>query len=479
MSDADLMFRPVDELAALVRDGELTARELVEASLRRIEALDPRLGAFVDVDGDRALAAADAIGPGDPRPYAGVPVAIKNNRAVKGWRLTLACDLMDDFTPDFDSHVVRRLTDAGFVVVGTTNLPEYGIQPVTEPRRFPPARNPWDPDRTPGGSSGGSAAAMAAGLVPLAHANDGGGSTRIPASCCGLVGLKPARGRISLGPELGDHPLVQDGVLTRTVGETARLLDLLAGMEPGDASWAPPPQAPFATAVERDPQPLRIGVAVNPPLPDAEVDPIHLAAVREAAALLEELGHEVVEIEPSWTNPALLPLFSVSFLTAIATSIAWSGLVAGREPKAEDMQAMSWAIYERARSWSALEHATAHAQLQGMMRAIVVELDPWDAVLTPALAQRPLPIGTLNSDDPDDPMAAFAGGGRFTPFTAGLNASGQPAISLPFDVAEEDGLPVAIQLIGRPAREDVLLALGAQIERARPWAHRRAPLAQA
>lgn len=478
MSDADLMFRPVDELAALVRRGELAARELVEASLRRIEALDAQLGAFVDVDGDRALAEADAIGPGDPRPFAGVPIAIKNNRAVRGWRLTLACDLAGDHVPDVDSHVVRRLKDAGFVVVGTTNLPEYGIQPVTEPRRFPPARNPWDPQRTPGGSSGGSAAAVAAGLVPVAHANDGGGSTRIPAACCGLVGLKPARGRISLGPELGDHPLVQDGVLTRTVAETARLLDVLAGMEVGDATWAPPPAAPFAAAVERDPARLRVGVAVNPPLPDAGVDPIALAAVRDAAELLAELGHEVEEIEPSWANPALLGLFSTAFMTAIATSIGWTALLAGREPRREDMQAMSWAIWEQARRWTAVDHAAATAQLQGTMRALLVELDPWDVILTPALAQRPLPIGALDSDDDEDPLAAFAGGARFTPFTAGANASGQPAIALPL-AHGPDGLPIGVQLVGRPAREDVLLALGAQIERARPWADRRPPLAQA
>jgi amidase len=478
MPDAELLLRPVDELAALVRDGELPATELVATSLRAIEAVDGQLDAFIDVDGQRALAAAAEIGAGDPRPFAGVPIAIKNNRPVTGWRYTNACDLMGDHVAAFDAHVVTRLKDAGFIIVGTTNLPEYGIQPVSEPRRFPASRNPWDRERTPGGSSGGSAAAVAGAMVPIAHANDGGGSTRIPAACCGLVGLKPQRGRISLGPEVGDHPLAQDGVLTRTVAETARLLDVLSGPFTGDATWAPPPAAPFADAVAADPSPLRIGLAVNPPLPDAEVDPIALDAVREAAELLTELGHEVVEITPSWTNKALLPLFTLSFGTAIATSVAYSGLIAGREPRREDMQALSWAIYERMRSVSALEYAGGHAQLQAMMRALIVELDPWDAVLTPALAQRPLPIGTLKADDDANPWEAFAGAGRFTPFTAGLNASGQPAISLPL-VHGTDGLPGAVQLIGRPAREDVLLALGAQIERARPWADRRPPISAA
>ncbi|HEU4657190.1 MAG TPA: amidase [Capillimicrobium sp.] len=475
MLDADLMFRPVGELADLVRRGEVAARELVELSISRIEELDPQLDAFIDVDGDRALAEADAISPGDERPFAGVPIAIKNNRAVAGWRYTIACDLMGDFRPDFDHAVVRRLKEAGFVVVGTTNLPEYGIQPVSEPRRFPASRNPWDRDRTPGGSSGGSAAAVAAGMVPIAHANDGGGSTRIPAACCGLVGLKPQRGRLPLGPELGDHTLAQDGVLTRTVAETAQLLDLLNGHDIGDATWAPPPSEPYVRAVERDPGPLRIGVAVNPPLPDATVDPLCLAAVDQTAALLEQLGHDVEQIEPSWTNPALLPLFSVEFMTAIATQIGFSGLIAGREPVREDMQALSWAIFEQVRGLSALDFAGAHVQLQAMMRALIVELDPYDVVLTPGLAQRPLPIGTLKSDDDENPLQAFADAGLFTPFTAGLNASGQPALMLPL-VHGDDGLPTGVQLIGRPAREDVLLAVGAQLERARPWADRRAPI---
>ncbi|HEY8584789.1 MAG TPA: amidase [Capillimicrobium sp.] len=475
MLDADLMFRPVGELADLVRRGEVASSELVELSVSRIEALDPQLDAFIDVDAERALADAAAVSPGDERPFAGVPIAIKNNRPAAGWRYTLACDLMGDFRPDFDHVVVRRLKAAGFVVVGTTNLPEYGIQPVSEPRRFPASRNPWDRERTPGGSSGGSGAAVAAGMVPIAHANDGGGSIRIPAACCGLVGLKPQRMRVPLGPEVGDHPLVQDGVLTRTVAETAQLLDLLEGPDTGDASWAPAPDGPYREAVDREPGTLRIGVAVNPPLPDATVDPLCLAAVDDAAALLEELGHEVERIQPSWTNPALLPLFSIEFMTAIATQIGFSALIAGREPRREDMQALSWAIFEQAKQLSALEFAGAHVQLQALMRGLIGELDAYDAILTPGLAQRPLPIGALDSDDDENPLAAFAQAGLFTPFTAGMNASGQPALTLPF-AHGDDGLPTGIQLIGRPVQEDVLLSLGAQIERARPWHDRRAPI---
>src|SRR3954464_7788384 len=327
-TDAELMFRPVSDLAGLVRRGEVSARELVETSLRRIEELDGQLGAFIDVDGERALAAAEEVGTGDARPFAGVPIAIKNNRAVEGWRLTHACDLMRDYGADSAHNVTRRFKDAGFIVVGTTNLPEYGILPVSEPRHQH-TRNPWDTERTPGGSSGGSGAAVASGMVPIAHGNDGGGSTRIPAACCGLVGLKPRRGPLSLSPELGHHPLVTDGVLTRTVAETAELLDVLAGYEVGDATWAPDPDEPFATVARRDPGRLRVGVAVRPPLPDAEVDPVYVQAARGPGELLASLGHDVEEATPPWTDKSLLPLFSAEFMTAIPSSIVYSAIVAG------------------------------------------------------------------------------------------------------------------------------------------------------
>src|SRR6195256_4002687 len=196
------MFRPASELAGMVRAGEVSARELVECSLARIEELNPRLNAFVEIDGERALASAARVGAGDERPFAGVPIAIKNNRPVQGLRLTYGCSLMSEYVADYDHNITRRLKDAGFIVVGSTTLPEYGILPTSEARLFGPTRNPWDLDRTPGGSSGGSAAAVASGMVPVAHGNDGGGSIRIPAACCGLVGLKPQRGRISAAPEL-------------------------------------------------------------------------------------------------------------------------------------------------------------------------------------------------------------------------------------------------------------------------------------
>jgi amidase len=474
VSDSDLMFRSASELAAMVRSGEVSARELAEISLERIEELNPMLNAFVQVDAEGALAVADGIGSGDTRPFAGVPIAIKNNRPVKGLRLTYGAPLMAEHVAPYDHNITRRLRDAGFVIVGTTTLPEYGILPTSEARMFGPTRNPWDLQRTPGGSSGGAAAAVAAGIVPVAHGNDGGGSIRIPAACCGLVGLKPTRGRISPAPELGDSSLGIDGVLTRTVTDTAAILDVLAGYELGDATWAPPPPEPFALAAAAGPGKLRIAVTTLPPVPDASVDPLAVRAVSDAAELLRSLGHEVEEVAPPWQEESLRELFGVVFSSQIALSIAYSGRVAGREPAAEDMEAMSWAIFSMIQKLGAIPSMGAAVALQAFGRRLVSFLDPYDVLLTPALAERPLPIGTLDTDAPN-PMSTFSRSGLFTPFTPVFNASGQPGISVPL-YQGEDGLPLAVQLVGRPAEETTLLRLATQLETAQPWAQRRPEL---
>jgi len=477
MSDAELMFRSAIELAAMVRSGEISSRELVETALERIEELNPSLNAFVDVDAERALAAADAVRPGDERPFAGVPTAIKNNRPVQGLRLTYGCSLMERNMCDYDHNVTRRLKEAGFVIVGTTTLPEYGILPTSEARIFGPTRNPWDLERTPGGSSGGAAAAVASGMLPVAHGNDGGGSVRIPAACCGLVGLKPTRGRISAAPELGDSSLGIDGMLTRTVADTAAILDVLAGYELGDATWAPEPPEPFAQSAAREPGPLRIAATTLPPIPNAPVDPVCAQAVGDAAELLRSLGHEVEDVEPPWQIDGLQPLFGAVFSTQIALSIAYSGMVAGRTPTADDMEPMSWAIFSMIQNLNAVEGMGATVQLQAFARQLVSFLAPYDALLTPALAERPLPLGTLDTAAPE-PMATFTRSGLFTPFTPVFNASGQPGISVPL-FEGEDGLPLGVQLVGRPAGEGQLLALAQQLEAARPWAGRRPALSRA
>ncbi len=472
------MLRSPTELAALIRAGDLSARELVEASLSRIDELQPTVNAFTHVAHESALAAADAIDPGDSRPFAGVPIAIKDNRAVTGMPLTMGSDLFGDFVAGRDAYLVRRLREAGFVIVGKTSMPEMGILPTTEPRRFWPTRNPWDTDRTPGGSSGGAAAAVAAGMVPVAHGNDGGGSIRIPAACCGLVGLKPARGRVSVGPDGGESFLVCDGVLTRSVRDTARVLDVLAGPELGDTSWAPPPPAAgYAALAEVEPGRLRIGYTVTPALQDATVDPMSEQAAKDAAALLESLGHHVQEITPPWAGLNLLPDFVRAFAPQMAFTVWLGGQLTGREPTAKDVEPLTWMLWEHALNQDTIKYLTAQYRLETVARSMVQALAEFDVVLTPVLAQRPLLVGEMNGLGPD-PMGNFRKSGHFTPFTAVFNVTGQPAISLPL-YQGDDGLPTAVQLAGPPAREEVLLALAAQLERALPWDERAPALATA
>ncbi len=473
----DLLFRPAGELAALVHSGELGAVELVEASLRRIDELEPQLNAFTHVAHESALQAAASVKPGDPRPFAGVPIAIKDNRPVEGMPLTFCSDLFGDFVPRHDSYLVRRIREAGFVIVGKTALPEMGILPTTESRRFGPTRNPWDLERTPGGSSGGAAAAVAAGMVPIAHGNDGGGSTRIPAACCGLVGLKPARGRISVGPDGGQSFLTIDGVLTRTVADTASLLDVLAGYELGDASWAAPPPAPYASLAADDPGRLRIGYAFNPPLEDAVLDPVNERAVRDAAALLASLGHEVSETTAPWSGAGVPNDFTRAFGPAVSMTTFIGGRIAKREVREGDVEPLTWALYERARTQDTLSYLSAEGRLESIARKVVSFLARFDVLLTPVLAKRPIPIGEVHGRGPD-PWDNYQRSGLFTPYTAIINVCGLPAISLPL-YHGEDGLPTAVQLVGPPAREDVILRLALQLEQALPWADRRPALAHA
>jgi amidase len=472
---SDLLLRSATELAALVRAGEITPRELVEASLRRIDDLEPTINAFTHVAHEAALADADAIEPGDPRPFAGVPIAIKDNRPVTGMPLTMGSDIFGDFVSDHDAYLVRRLREAGFVIVGKTSMPEMGILPTTEPRRFGPTGNPWNPERTPGGSSGGSAAAVAAGMVPVAHGNDGGGSIRIPAACCGLVGLKPARGRVSVGPDGGHSFLVSDGVLTHTVEETARVLDVLSGPEPGDASWAPPPPAAGYSGLSQvDPGRLRIGLTTTSPLEDATVDPACEQAVRDAGALLESLGHHVQEISPPWSGLNLLPEFMRAFGPLVSFTTWLGGWLNHREPAPEDVEPLTWALWRHTCEQDTMKYLTAQYRLESVGRSIVQQLGEFDVVLTPVVALRPVPIGEIDGLGPD-PMAKFRKSGYFTPFTAIFNVTGQPAISLPL-YHGDDGLPTAVQLVGPPAREEVLLSLASQLEAAQPWADRRPAL---
>jgi amidase len=472
--DDDLLFRPITELGQLVSSGELSARELVETSLSRIDALDGQVNAFTHVHAEQALAAADAVKPGDERPFAGVPVAIKTEVAVEGSPLTFGSKLFGDYTPDHDSYQVRRLKDAGMIVVGRTNMPEAGIMPITEPARFGATRNPWDLERTPGGSSGGSAAAVAAGMVPAANALDGGGSIRIPAACCGLVGLKVARNRISMGPEISDSLFEVTGAVTRTVDETAQLLDVLAGYEPGDGNWAPPPDEPFVVSARREPRPLRIGVVDTPPV-DAPLDPEHLRALRETADLLDSLGHNVVEADlPGGGGGDMGPIFLAVFGSYLASVVQFGGLIAGRTPTADDVEPLTWAIYEAARNTTGVDFLVTSAGIGSFGRLFISHfLEHYDVVLTPTLVKPPVPIGTFDTNVGD--VAEWNRTGEFASFTPIANITGQPAISLPLHETE-GGLPIGMQLMGPPAGEALLLSLATQLEDALPWSDRRATL---
>ena len=472
---SDLLQRSAGTLAALVRAGEVTPRELVEASLRRIDELQPRVNAFTHVAHDAALAEAETILPGDPRPFAGVPIAVKDNRPVTRMPLTMGSDLFGEFVPDHDAYLVRRLRAAGFVIVGKTSMPEMGILPTTEPRRFGPTRNPWDLGRTPGGSSGGAAAAVAGGMVPLAHGNDGGGSIRIPAACCGLVGLKPARGRVSVGPDGGQSFLVSDGVLTRSVADTAQVLDVLSGPEIGDASWAPPPPAAGYTAlVKVDPGRLRIALALEPALDGATVDPIceqggprRRGAARVARPPRAGDHRPLVGPEPA---ARLHPRVRSSDLADHVRR----GSDRRTRPDRRRRRAAHLGGLRHALEQDTIKYLSAQARLESVARSLVQKLSDYDVVLTPALAERPVPIGEIDGLGPD-PMDKYRKSGQFTPFTAIVNVTGQPAIALPL-YHGEDGLPTAVQLIGPPAREEVLLSLAAQVEAALPWADREPPL---
>ncbi len=453
----ELAFLSAAEQAELVRRGEVTPVELVETYLERIERLDPQLNAYVTVCADEALAAAAGDLPDGA--FRGVPLPIKDLNETAGIRTTFSSRAFADYVPDFDAAVVRRLKDAGFVVIGKTNTPELGITAVTESELNGPCRNPWDPSRTPGGSSGGAAAAVSAGLAPAAHGSDGGGSIRIPASCCGLFGIKPARGRVSPAPYGGLEGFSTSGPITRTVLDAALLLDVMAGYETGDPYWAPAPERPFAAEVGVDPGRLRIALTTTPPLLDAPVAPECVASVEDAGRLLVDLGHSVEEATPPWEDERLFRLFMTVWQVI-------PGLY-GQPP--ELFEPVTRALVEAAAKTGAVEYVLATARLREIARGIVAFWEGYDLVLTPTLAQPPVEIGALHDEDP---WREVRNAGRFTPFTQVANITGQPAVSVPLHWSD-GGLPIGVQLVGRPAGEAMLFRVASQLERARPWRDRR------
>ena len=466
--------------ADLVRRKEVTPVELVDAAIARIERVNPRLNAVVTPMYDLARRAAleqSVTTSSLAGPFRGVPFLLKDLGAeYAGVGFTEgSAFLAGHYVSAEDSELVVRLKRAGLIVLGKTNTPEFGILPTTEPRLFGPARNPWDTGRTTGGSSGGSAAAVAAGFVPMAHANDGGGSIRIPASCCGLFGLKPTRARNPLGPHYGDlfSGLVAEHAVTRSVRDSAALLDATAGPEAGDPYWAPPAARPFREEVGADPGRLRIGFTTRA----ASGVPIHadcVAAVQATARLCAELGHDVVEDAPAVDGE----LFGQAFITLWSSGCAWTiddwARRTGRSPAPEEFEPLTWTLAEMGRANGAAAYLLALQDLQRVARDVARFFARHDCWLTPTVAEPPLPLGSFDGT-PEDPILGLRRSAAFVPFTPIANVTGQPAMSVPLSWNAE-GLPVGVHFVGRFGDEATLFRLAAQLEAARPWAHRRPPL---
>jgi amidase len=459
----ELAFLPATEQARLVREGQVSPVELVETYLERIERLDPELGAFVTVCGEQALA--DAREKADvpaETPFHGVPIALKDLDTTAGIRTTFSSKAFAQNVPDFDLAHVARTRAAGFIVLGKTNTPEFGTTAFTDSPLNGPCRTPWDLARNAGGSSGGAAAAVAAGLVGIAQGSDGGGSIRIPASCSGLFGIKASRGRISNAPFVPGIGLGTTGPLARTTRDAAAYLDIVSGYEWGDPFPAAPPERPFVEEIGVDPGRLRIAFTTEAPI-ETEVDEACIAAAREAAELLESLGHEVEEAAPDWGGRELMEDFlpvwqAVPALYPIADTTELSPL-------------NQWYL-EGAFATTSPVYAGAIGRLQLRARRITAFWADYDLLLTPTLAMPPVPVGW--DTEPDDPREQFDRAARFTPFTAAFNVTGQPAVSLPLHWTD-DGLPIGVQLVGPPLGEALLFRISSQLEAARPWLNRRPP----
>jgi amidase len=456
--------------ADLVRRREATALELVDAAIARVEALNPSLNCLATPMFDEARARAKARLPDGP--LSGVPYLVKDlGQPCAGVRQTDGSRALAGYVADHDGGLVARLRGAGLVIVGRATAPEFGNHSTTEPALFGPCRNPWDLSRTAGGSSGGSAAAVAARLVPAASASDGAGSIRIPASCCGLFGLKPTRGRISFAPDAGEvlSGLAVEHAVTRTVRDSAALLDATSGSVLGDPYWPAPPAEPYLDQVARDPAPLRIAWSARAPLGMA-VDAECRRAVEETAKRMEELGHHVVEDDPVYDEEVLLEPMVVIWSVGNATDHDLVESRIGRPPKKDELEITTWELVERGRKVSAVELVRAVDSIHAATRAIAPFFDRYDAWLTPTLAQPPLPLGVLNQ--------SYGGANEwwrfdlsFNPWNSVANLTGNPAMSVPL-AWSGSGLPIGLLFTGRYGDEASLFRLAGQIERSYGWADR-------
>lgn len=458
-------------LGELVRKGEVTAAELLEEAIARAEKHNGKINAVVYKFYEQAReTAARKAGNG---PFEGVPFLLKDILGdCQGVPTRFASRYFPAFPSPVDSEVVARYKRAGLIPFAKTNAPEFGLPPVTEPQLYGPCRNPWNTDFTVGGSSGGSAAAVAAGIVPLAHGNDGGGSIRIPAACCGLVGLKPTRGRISLAPNLGDvmGGLVNEHVLTRSVRDSAAALDATEGYVPGDPYTAPSKKNPYLEEVRTHPGRLKIAFSSQSFLQDAPLHKEAVRAVEEAARLCTELGHEVIEAAPAFNYEQVADAFFSVYAAGHASLIEAIKQITGVPPTPETMESLAFNFYEKGEKVTAAQYLMAVATLQSLSRQIAVFFEDYDISLSPALGCPPLKIGAIDLIGPsaslmDPKITVFA---HFNPY---FNLSGQPAISLPLHWTAE-GLPLGVLFGGKYGDEATLFRIAGQIEQARPWKDR-------
>lgn len=467
----DTQWLDAIDQAELVRSRQVTPVELVDAAIERIDRLDPALGAVVLRWFDEARQAADsATGRLRGVPFllkdlwadeAGKPIS-NGNRALRA----------AGYRAPSDTTLVGRYRAAGLVTLGRTNSPELGALPTTEPEAWGPTRNPWDTTRSPGGSSGGSAAAVAAGMVPVAHASDGGGSIRIPAACCGLVGLKPSQGRITSGPLRDESGLGVEHVVSRTVRDSALLLELTRGPGVGDTVVAPAPRQSYLYEVGAAVGRLRIGFLDCHPA-GGSVHPECVSAVQGAARLLEQLGHSVeAEFPAALADPGASGRFAAMWSTNMALGVARLGAMVGRDLTPDEVEGSTWAQAQWGRKVGAVDYAQALAAAARWRREVQQWwADGWDVLVTPTTAE-PAPLLGEHANDPADPMAPLKRAGKWVAFTSQFNVSGQPAISLPLHWTAE-GLPVGVQLVAAYGREDLLIRVASQLEEAQPWAHRR------
>jgi len=466
--------------AELIRRREVTPLELVDIAIAAIEELNPQLNAVITplFDKGRALARSGSIPDG---PFRGVPFLLKDLGAVsRGDPIYSGMRLLRDlhFVAPHDTYLAAKFKAAGFITLGKTNTPELGMNGTTEPEAFGPSRNPWDPSRSTGGSSGGAAAAVAARMVPVAHATDAAGSIRMPASECGLLGLKPSRGRVSRGPDIGEalHGLSIEGVVSRSARDTAGVLDTIAGNMPGDPYATPPRRRPFIQEVESDPGPLRIGFMRRSPEGGVSLHLDCVAAVEDVARLIDSFGHRVEESHPAALDEAAFSGYLTDVVGShTAAALASIGDRLGRELNAADVELWTWVLAERGQGLSAAQYLAAIQWLQVWSRRVAQWwTDGFDLLLTPTIAEPPPPLGTLIAMR-EDPARGWARLMDLMQFTPAYNVSGQPAVSLPL-YWNASGLPIGVQLVAPFGREDLLIQIASQLEQARPWTHRKPPI---